>query len=713
MPKKDSPFPIALVEVLVLQRFPYGKDSTFFYLASGELLGVRVGDLVKIPWRKSEQLGVVVKVKKSIIDHVPENNWKIQINSLAPERGLFYSPIPHQPINLKPILQIVEKEYFTEEMLRKLRTAAKMYSVSWNHFAKSVTDSPEKPFRKSIIKSSHLPLLGKFSWTPSLVHQKDCFGISQGKFPKWIFTSYQQEKAVELLLRETIGQGKQVLVIVPEKIHLIPAASKYANITYSFGIASPIILSKFLPRALSRAAWNLTRKNEPHIFVSTRSGIFAPYKNLGLVILEDGYDMSHKQWDMSPLYDIRNLLELFYPQIPKIYLSDTPRLQDFFSSPYFLTGSEKGKCEIKKINRNFLENQKTKNLPESNLEKSPHLLSAKIEHSGIKTQVVLVNTIVDRAISKNENPISAYIEKKIISNCKKNKSALLLINHKGIANLIMCQDCGQVFRCPKCGKVLSQREKFKFECRSCGYTQKALERCPQCNGFRIVLKNPGIETVKEYLTSLKKKIGFSLVTLPESNLGYSEILKFTEELLEPKPIIVLGYAGVIPLGRFLKNRLGLSVILDLDEMLFHSDFRAEERAAARVYNLLPASPKVYIQTADPLRPILRKIITNPYSALFKDWLAERKNFGYPPYVNILRMDIPQRNGRPGRILDELEKNKNIIEAVITPVSGAMRKNKYQASIVVKYPLDYNIYPAIDNLIRRFGNMRIDPDPEEL
>lgn len=712
---QSQPCPIAIVEVLVLQRFPYGKDSAFFYYARGELLSVQVGDIVKIPWRNGEEIGVVVKIKRLIADEAPENSWQVALSSLVKTSGYFFSPTPSRIISLKPIIQILEKKYFSPDLLIKLRLAAKTYFVSWNHFAKSVVDTPAKKVRKTNAKKTFLPFLKMFY--SDLKNPAVSRKFEPKKNIPWIFATDEQGEYLRSLIEKTVISGRQVLVIVPEKTHLITTAAKYNCLTDSFEIATPILLGKFLPRSMSRAGWKLAREKSPYIFIGTRSAIFAPYSNLGLILLEEGHDTSHKQWDLSPLYDTRKLLNLFYPSVNKIYLSDTPRLQDFLVSPYFLT-EKNGQGAIKETSSSALEKQPSKVLSESTMDQPSHIISREVNRGEMTSKVYLINTTIERALEKKSSPISDYVLNKIISVLKKGEDVTVLINHKGIANLIICQDCGQVLRCPKCGKTLSQKENSRFECRFCGFSQSSFERCPRCSGFKIVFKSPGIEKIKEIFESLQKEINFSLVMVPESSLRYPQMLSFTQKMLSKKPLVLLGYSGMIPIARALKNRMGAAVVLDWDEMLFYPDFRSEERAAARFYNTLSIAPKIFIQTADPSQPILQKVINNPYSYLFKDWIGERKKFGYPPFTNILRIDIPSSRtnnsvGTAQKIIKELENEKRISEVIAVPVSGITRKNKYGAALVIKYPIRTDISPIIDRLFAKFGNLRIDPDPEEL
>lgn len=703
-------YPLAILEVLVLQRFPYGKDSTFFYFAAGKNLKVQVGDLVRVPWRKAEKDGVVVKLKKVSVENEPGESWIFSANGIGNPQ-FFYAPLPRKPIGLKPIYAILERKYLSPGLLDKLKTAARKYFVSWNHFAKSVVDIPTARAKRGIKPTQfYLPLIKQFQEISKNNIEDE--NVVFDKVKSFIFVSYGQEGCLAAVLKKTLAEEKQVLVIVPEKTHLIPAGGKYAALTHSSSPATPVLLGKFLPRFFARDGWEIARQKGPNIFIGTRSAIFAPFVDLGLIIVEDGQDLSHKQWDLAPLYDIRKLLAFFYPQAHKIYLSDTTRWEDFYESPYYFV-RQKNQTLIKKVSLTDFKKGDIGNNALSGEEKSPHLLIRTFKKEGIKKKVVLINTKIEKGLAHQEAVISEYLTKQLISVLNKQESALLVVNHSGIANLLVCEDCGYLFRCPQCGKALSQLTKSRLDCRFCGFKGLASSHCPRCSGTRITARRFGIEKIKETLSELKSKADFLLLETPPAQTGYTGIMNFAKKIVRSKkPLILLGYDGIIPVGRTLKERLGLAAILDFDEALFYPDFRSEERTASRFHNLLNIAPKVYIQTSDPNQPFLRKIINQPYSALFWEWHQERKAFLFPPAVNIMRIDVP-KSDLVDKIINELRKNKTVIEAISVPVSGAARKNKYQAAIVLKYQRGVNIFPVIDGLFQCFGNLRIDPDPEEL
>jgi len=730
----EKKFSVAIVEVLILQRFPYGKDSTFFYYAFPETLRVSAGDLVEVPWRKSKKQGLVVKTKIVALDSRPFQNWQVDLKLWVKKSNYFFSRIPPKSINLKPITEIVAEGYLNPDLLVRLGKAAREYFVSWNHFAKAVVNVPTT--KNKVRRSVRLPsrnnrnakrysyLAALKEWTNHYNEAKSCFAFQKNKKKDillnkkvpFIFLAYEQKDALEILIKKTLEEKKQVLVIVPEKAQLIPVAGKYSSITNSFSLATPICLGKLLTDKLLKNAWQLTRNSSPLLFIGTRSALFAPFSNLGMVILEEGHDESYKQWDLSPLYDTRKLLTTFYPNVLKIYLSSTPRLQDFYNSPFFLAKS-KSHFYLKSLDLISLENKKVKIPAPIPGEKSPRIFSRTIRFENSEKKVTLINLNTERFILSEMSPISDYLRKNLISELKKGNWLLLLANHRGIANFVMCQDCGFIPRCPHCGKALAYQNKLSFSCKFCGFTQRSIAQCPQCSGLKFNFTNFGTEKITEILEKLRGELDFSLIISSDPNPSAAALYSLSKELISCKdgPGIFLGFSGILPIGKILADRIGLAAILSVDNGLFYPDYRAEERAAARFYNLLSLTKKIYLQTSDPLQPFLQKIIRHPYSSLYSDWIRERKKYHYPPFSKIIRIEIPTLRDIPGetrakKMIERLKGDIRVIEATFSQLPESDNKrNKYAAIVMVKLKNNTDSNAVLDGLFREFGQLKIDPD----
>lgn len=711
---------VSVVEVLILQRFPYGQDSTFFYYAAGKNLDLSAGDIVTVPWRKGTKNGTVVKIKKTYISsRLPKDSWQVNLKEQIKDGKFFYSPLPDRMIKLKPVENLLEKQFLLPDLLNKLRLAAKQHGVSWNHFANYAVKLPPAKRKNKFL---FLPLLGEWfkkikKNNGKLLNNYQGVDIKKGGCPL-IFASQEQSFQVGPLLKEKLLDNKQILVIVPEKSHIVPIAAKYAFISNSYSIATPIIMGKFLPSGIVRSTWQLAKKGGPHIFVGTRSSIFAPYFKLGLIILEEGHDASHKQWDLVPLYDTRNILKTLYPEIPKLYVSGSPRLQDFFGSPCYL----KGEGNILKTV--FLNWKKilSRKLPPSPAygEASPLLLKSSVIYEGNKKKVSLLNTNKEWGFLKDPAAISGYLLENLQSVLMKGRWAVVLTSHGGFANTIMCKDCGFIPRCPVCGKHLKIRTQKSFYCSVCNRDLPAYNRCPQCSGHSFFLLNFGLETLKEKMVELQKKIKFKLIIPPDLKSGNRSLVAYWHDLAarSGKPTVLIGHSGVIAPARLLNKNIALAASVSFDNILYHPDYRAEEKAAALFFNLLSLAPHVIIQTRDPLQPLWHNLLKHAYSALFPSWIRERKNFLYPPFCDLIRLGIAgaeshRENDSSTRLRQLLSREKNVYDILEIPAKTGSPKIKYKTNLLVKLQRNSDPDVLLQKISREFQKLKVDPDPEIL
>jgi len=684
--KIPSFFPISIVEVLVLQKFPYGQNSTFFYFAAGKLIKAQIGDIVKIPWRNGEKEGVVVKTKRIVLSNPSMGNkmWKVNLSSLVPKQ-YFYSPIPQKPIPIKPVLEILEKNYFSRSFLTKLKTAADKNYVSWNHFIKSACYLPPK--RKSAVKTNIIPVMGK--WVKLLKKEYEGFkDIQVGQLDvkkDFLFLSDSDNRSLQTIVKHVINQKKQVLVLVPEKTQVLPIAAKYSVLSNPFATASPVILGKFLPSSLFRTNWQLSRTLDKGIFVGTRSSVFAPFKDLGLVILEEGHDASYKEWDRMPRYDLRLLLPDLYPNpVIKTYISSTPRFQDFLNSPQYIL-KKKGKLTVSQYRIEKLPDKEVLDDPRNS---APSNCIFKLNYQGEKKKVCVVNMGVEKRMA-NIDLMGEFLGKSLKKVLTQKKWGVLLANHKGWASVMLCKECGYIPYCPSCNYPLTVNAESGLFCSFCGFNQKDFNSCPKCKGVNFHYRGMGIERAREILLEFEKKLGSILITSPGPKSNFNDLCSFWNNLAaKKKPLIFLGYAGILPIARLLKRKIGLSAILSFDSFLFHPDFRGEEKAASRFYSLLSIAPKAIVQTYNPNHRLIQKMARSTYSSFFYQWKKERKDFKYPPFSTLVKIELRDNSFQKAK--EEAEKisriiqsDKAVIETVATPSSVSKRRNEYFWCVVVK------------------------------
>ena len=421
---------------------------------------------------------------------------------------------------------------------------------------------------------------------------------------------------------------------------------------------------------------------------------------------------------MAPLYDVRGILPKIYPKVFKIYISATPRLHDFYYSPHYLKVNN-SKMEIATINLAKLKPTSPAAQISTN-EEPPFLLKKSCTYEGEKKEITLVNMAQERNFSKEPAVLSTYLKKQIVNSLKKGKWAVIIASHKNFANFIACKECGFIPSCPHCGKYLNIRFKALFHCNFCCKNLPTLDSCPKCSGNNFVLLNFGVESIKEKLVELKKKIDFKLIIPPDPVSGSRYLYSFWKELIayQHKPVILLGLSGLLSLAKFLKKNIAFAASTSFDNILFHSDYRCEEKAAILYYNLLKVTEKVIIQTRNPIQPFFQKVLAKPYSALFSDWIQERKDYNYPPFSDLIKLNIAASSPYHQKtILENLRRKlslkREVLEALTILPKVTPGKNKFIVSVLLKLRRGTEAHKLLSEIYSEFGRIKADPDPETL
>ncbi len=697
--------PVAVVEVLILQRFPYGQNSTFFYLAQKELLRIQEGDVVEVPWRNKLIQGVVVKIKKMMLDPAFwQEKKEFDLGWLKTTPSYFFSVLPSEPIKMKEISRIISKQYFKSSTLLTLKKLADEHLVSWNHFVLSAYSTEAK---RRCQKKSYLPLMGK--WVNSLRNQSSHDSLLKQEVKNikieidypMLFLAQDQISFLKSSIEKTLQEKKQILVLTGEKSQTLPLAIKYFFLVENFLTSTPLILSKILPSALFKKTWQETKENHPAVFIGNRSAIFAPFVNLGLIIFENGHDVNFKQWDRIPKYDTRKIVGDLFPTANKIYLSSTPRLEDFWQSPFFVEEKENQGTIVKANIHHFLE-AKLRDLPtEDALEKS-EVYSSKYSffYQGEQKKIELINLKIVRKLENSVLALGKKIIEKIVAIFQQKKWVVVLAGHQGWANLFICADCGFIPECPTCGKKMAVSAQQILTCPICGFSQPRLSSCPQCQGSNFRFDNFGFEQIQQELQTLATENQVELLVFPNAKASFSQFLLFWEKLINnlEKPVIILGYTGILPTLFLFRKKIGLSTLVSFDNLLFYPDFRSEERIANRFFSLLTISPEVVIQTNFPKHYFLLRLVQNQYASFFPRWLKERKEFNYPPFTQLWELEVNGYNNQEisqkvNRLKINLEKIPAVKEVLFSLRQIIFKGGRGKLSVLVKTDKEFNLFAS--------------------
>ncbi|MES2884357.1 MAG: primosomal protein N' [Pseudomonadota bacterium] len=418
----------------------------------------------------------------------------------------------------------------------------------------------------------------------------------------------------ELYLRlaeEALSAGQQVLVLCPE-IGLTPQLT--ARFRERFG---PVVAGfhSGMGDADRAQSWLAIRENQARILVGTRSAVFAPFADLGLVIVDEEHDASYKQQE-GFRYHARDLalVRAKSANAAVVLGSATPALET---------------------------------LANAKADRYRHVrLSERIASAAPPVaQLIDVNHYpTQHGLSE---PLAAAIERHLVAGGQ----ALLFINRRGYAPTLLCDTCHWIAPCPRCDARLNlHRGEGAMRCHHCGYFARPPRECPSCGGKQLVPVGEGAERVEE---ALKNRFpGRRIERFDTDRLRAAGKLEALLDDVHARRVDVLVGTQMLAKGHDFPA-LSLVGVVNADQALFSSDFRALERLGQLLTQVAgragrsaasPIAAEVLIQTREPKHPSLVALLRDGYGALAETLLRERADAGLPPsaHLALLRVEAADR-----------------------------------------------------------------------
>jgi primosomal protein N' (replication factor Y) len=416
------------------------------------------------------------------------------------------------------------------------------------------------------------------------------------------------------LIQEVLSQNKQVLYLLPE----IALSSQIVNrLRKVFGDEVGIYHSRFSDAervdVYRRMAGDAERKYK--IILGVRSAIFLPFSNLGLIIVDEEHENTYKQFDPAPRYNARDSsMVLAALHGAKVLLGTaTPSVESF-------ANARSGKYGLVSLTERY------------NKVLMPDIRISDIRDARKKKTMRSVFTpdLIDA----------------IYSTIASGKQVILFQNRRGFSSYIMDETCGWIPKCKQCDVSLTYH-KFRntLDCHYCGYSRKVPGSCETCGSTRISTKGFGTELVEDEIGLI-----FPGIRVARLDLDTSRTRNSYETILDSfgrGEIDILVGTQMLSKGLDFEN-VALVGILDADQMLNFPDFRAFERS----YQLMAQvsgragrkdkQGKVIIQTTDPHLALINYVRENDYEAMFRDQIAERQTFNYPPFVRMIRITLKHK-----------------------------------------------------------------------
>ncbi|TNE54114.1 MAG: primosomal protein N' [Bacteroidetes bacterium] len=417
------------------------------------------------------------------------------------------------------------------------------------------------------------------------------------------------------LIREQLEAGKQVLFLLPEialTTQLIQRLSAY------FGDLVGVYHSKFNQNERVEI-WNHILNDHPErfrIILGARSSVFLPFKNLGLVIIDEEHESSFKQYDPSPRYHGRDCaIVLAQMQGAKVLMgSATPSVESY----YHAKSGKYGLIELK-------ERYQGLQLPE----------------------ICCADVRKERKRKTMHSHFSSFLLEEINHTLEHGKQVILFQNRRGYTPLWACEVCNWSPKCENCDVSLTyHKHSNRLKCHYCGYTSAPIGTCHHCGSNRLKMIGFGTEKIEDELAILypDRQVARMDLDSTRSKNAYQEIIS----QFENRQIDLL--IGTQMLSKGLDfDHVGLVGILDADMLLNRPDFRAFERSFQLMTQVAGRAGrknergKVIIQTGDPEHWIIQKVIQHDYEGFYTNEIVERRNYFYPPFYKMIQLTLKHKD----------------------------------------------------------------------
>ena len=415
------------------------------------------------------------------------------------------------------------------------------------------------------------------------------------------------------LIEEAIRQGKQVLYLLPEIALTTQITERLQRV---FGARLGIYHSKF-PDAERVEIWRKQLgENGYDIILGVRSSIFLPFRNLGLVIVDEEHENTYKQQDPAPRYHARSaaiVLAAMYGA-KTLLGTATPSIESW-------QNAREGKYGFVQLKERYKEIR------------LPEIIPVDIKELHRKKRMV-----------GQFSPLLIQYMKEAL---EQKEQVILFQNRRGFAPMVECRTCGWVPKCKNCDVSLTYHKGInQLTCHYCGYTYQLPKSCPACEGTELVNRGFGTEKIEDDIKILFPEAAVARMDL-DTTRTRSAYEKIIADFEQGKTDILIGTQMVSKGLDF--DHVSIVGILNADTMLNYPDFRSYERAfqlMAQVAGRAGRKNKrgrVVLQTKSIDHPIIHQVIANDYEDMVGGQLVERQMFHYPPYYRLVYVYLKNHN----------------------------------------------------------------------
>ncbi|MFB1049623.1 primosomal protein N' [Paraliobacillus sp. JSM ZJ581] len=483
-------------------------------------------------------------------------------------------------------------------------------------------------------------------------------------------------------IQHAMKKNKEAIVLVPE-ISLTPQMVQRFKARFGAKVA---VMHSALSKGERYDEWRKIHRKEVQVVVGARSAIFAPFENLGLLIIDEEHETSYKQ-EEHPRYHARDVAihRAKYHNCPVVLGSATPSLESF-------ARAKKGIYQ---------------------------LLSMPQRMNEAEMPTVQLVDMRDELHAGNRTMFSRQLKQAMEERMKRKEQMVLFLNRRGYSTFVMCRDCGHVNNCPHCDIALTyHRNNQSLKCHYCNYEEKKPSNCPKCDSDTIRYFGTGTQKVEEALQEM----------IPEANIIRMDVdttrrkgshEKLLNKFSNHQADILLG-TQMIAKGLDFAN-VTLVGVLAADSMLHIPDFRASEKTFQLLTQVsgragrhqLPG--EVIVQTYTPEHYSIELAAMYDYDSFFKKEMLIRKTYQYPPYYYLTLITVSHPNQLKVMEITKtisllLRKHLSDQARILgpTPSPIAKIKDRYRYQCMIKYKNEPNQRNILKKILAYFeGDMRKD------
>jgi primosomal protein N' (replication factor Y) len=423
------------------------------------------------------------------------------------------------------------------------------------------------------------------------------------------------------LIQQALERKEQVLYLLPEIALTVQMMQRLQRV---FGNRLGIYHSKYSDAERVEIWKKQLSKNPYDVILGARSAVFLPFQKLGLVIVDEEHETSYKQQDPAPRYHARSAAIMLAKM-------SNENAHSSLNPCKVLLGTATPSLES-------YHNAKTGKYG---------LVELKERYQGIELPEIQVVDIADLQHRKMmAGPFSPLLLNKVREALERGEQAILFQNRRGFAPMIECKQCGWVPHCQHCDVSLTyHRQMNQLTCHYCGYTYRVPTECPCCGSTELHTRGFGTEKIEEQVREVFPEAHVARMDLDTTRTrnAYERIIM---DFGAGRTNILIGTQMISKGLDF--DKVSVVGILNADSMLNYPDFRAYEHAfmmMAQVSGRAGRKGKrglVILQTKSKEVPVIQQVVRNDYLALYKDLIAERQAFHYPPYYHLVYVYLKHR-----------------------------------------------------------------------